>query len=375
MFESKPAPYRILHRTPDALVYYEIAQAFTREDILADWYWLVANVFQVLREMENYEEVTNFTLCKILSLVAQRKQAEGASSAAALTSSAAVTEPDSAEAKRVQQSFGLAKDDQVVQYFSCGYAKGLVPRQGTMYLSLNHLCFSAGALLGKETKLVLRYSDIVDIVRSGNSITVVTQLDKHYRFNTLFNTDAMHGLLQQLSKITMQNLLQDPEQPTIVPDSAKLLGGSPHSSASPSPSMASASASSSSASTLLRSLNARQCSESYRAFFRLPQSELLDGKIKGGLVESVILLNACVHDIPCYFSPPRSSLSVIVVALHQTLCERNIIRVTAFPLLQKRPQGPSQPMHSVLLHSGAFVFCFSLCFVFVCTSDPNPRPT
>lgn len=145
-----------------------------------------------------------------------------------------------------------------------------------MYLSLNHLCFNS--LLGKETKLVLRYSDMVDIMRSGNSITVVTQRDKQYRFTALFNADTMHSLLQQLSKITMQNLLQDPEQSTIGPDSATLLGGSPHST------------NASTTRTLLRSLNARQSSERYRAFFRLPQSELLDGQIKGSIVHGCLFV-------------------------------------------------------------------------------------
>lgn len=122
MFESKPAPYRILHKTPDEPDYFVIAQAFTRDEILADWYWLVAHVFLVLNEMENFEEVRNFTLCKIKSLVAQRKAAVAsgkASGGAGMESSVAVTDPASVEAKRVQELFGLAKDDQVVEHFNC----------------------------------------------------------------------------------------------------------------------------------------------------------------------------------------------------------------------------------------------------------------
>lgn len=139
MFESKPAPFRILHRTPQAPgVYYEIAHAFTREDILDDWYWLVTNIFTVLREIESHEEVTNFTLVKIQSLVAQEAVVaqqqraagggDGSSSSGSLASSSGAaagpmppmaTVPEKREAERVQQLFGLAANDQIVQYFGC----------------------------------------------------------------------------------------------------------------------------------------------------------------------------------------------------------------------------------------------------------------
>lgn len=118
LFESKPAPYRILHHTPDAAAYYEIAHAFTRDDILADWYWLVANIFQVLREMESLDEVTNFTVCKIRSLVAQRDR-DGQAGSGGPSAAAALAEPASREARRVQERFGLAEEDRLVQYYSC----------------------------------------------------------------------------------------------------------------------------------------------------------------------------------------------------------------------------------------------------------------
>lgn len=43
--------------------------------------------------------------------------------------------------------------------YSCSYWKGNIPRQGWMYLSVNHLCFYS-FLMGKEAKLILRWSDI-----------------------------------------------------------------------------------------------------------------------------------------------------------------------------------------------------------------------
>lgn len=123
MFESKPPPYRIVHQTPAAAVYYEIAQAFTRDDILEDWYWLVAHIFQVLNEM-SYDEVTNFTVCKVQSLVAQAKVAARAAATAAggdgaVGTAASTAEPASREARRVQQLFGLAEEDKLLEYYSC----------------------------------------------------------------------------------------------------------------------------------------------------------------------------------------------------------------------------------------------------------------
>ena len=44
--------------------------------------------------------------------------------------------------------------------YSCSYWKGKLPRQGWLYLSVNHLCFYS-YLLGKETKLVIRWTDIL----------------------------------------------------------------------------------------------------------------------------------------------------------------------------------------------------------------------
>ena len=43
--------------------------------------------------------------------------------------------------------------------YSCSYWKGKVPRQGWLYLSVNHMCFYS-FLMGKEAKVILRWTDI-----------------------------------------------------------------------------------------------------------------------------------------------------------------------------------------------------------------------
>jgi len=59
----------------------EIAIGITQDEIVKDWEWLKANLFKVLDEMENEDEVTNFTICKIQSLYTQNNQDDTGESA------------------------------------------------------------------------------------------------------------------------------------------------------------------------------------------------------------------------------------------------------------------------------------------------------
>lgn len=166
-------------------------------------------------------------------------------------------------------------DAQMTSTYS--YAKGKLPRQGHMYLSLNYLAFYS-YMLGKETKLLLRYSDITDISRSRNSINIRTLNRLEYSFGILFAASEIHNVIEQLSKIAMQKLIQDPDSPSFDSGAPKLpdcAGSANQRKLTQNPS--------SKKSYLLRDLNARQQSDEYRIFFRLPQSEILDGTIKGML--------------------------------------------------------------------------------------------
>jgi hypothetical protein len=54
-----------------------------------------------------------------------------------------------------------------------------MPRQGWLYLSVNHLCFYA-YILGRETKLVIRWTDITELDKTNSllfpdSIRVATR--------------------------------------------------------------------------------------------------------------------------------------------------------------------------------------------------------
>lgn len=69
--------------------------------------------------------------------------------------------------------FGMPEEEKLVNYYSCSYWKGKVPRQGWMYLSINHLCFYS-FLMGREGKLS-RISE----GSLGNSTEVCPELINH----------------------------------------------------------------------------------------------------------------------------------------------------------------------------------------------------
>lgn len=144
-------------------------------------------------------------------------------------------------------------------------------------------------MFGKETKFMLRYekifhirslyhrlyhsmfnrySDITDITRSSNSIYVKTLNNLDYTFGFLFSVNETYNLIEQLSKMAMQKLIKDPDSPSYDHDPTvfrKLTRNVPIKS------------------YLLRDLTTRQHSEEYRRVFRLPATEILDGKIKANL--------------------------------------------------------------------------------------------
>uniref|UniRef100_A0A1L8DMP1 Rab-GAP TBC domain-containing protein n=1 Tax=Nyssomyia neivai TaxID=330878 RepID=A0A1L8DMP1_9DIPT len=298
VFDTRPAPFRILHQTPSSEVYYEIASALTEDDIKRDWEWLANNLFKVLNEMETDEEITNFTLCKIQSLVAHNSTPVDEE----------VSDPNSFQvvASKFRERFNMPEDERLVNYYSCNYTKNRLPRQGHIYLSLNHLCFYS-YIFGKETKLVLSYTEMIDISRAANSIYMRTQNGTEYTFGLLFSPSETYNLLEQLSKMAMQKMIQDPESPMFDHDpvlSRKL------------------SKNVSKKSFLLRDLTARQHSDEYRMFFRLPLSEVLDGTIKANLWTpyNKKYVSGCIYlsqNFLCFRSDIKRLVSIVI-------CLRNI---------------------------------------------------
>ncbi|KAM4709002.1 TBC1 domain family member 9 isoform 2-T2 [Discoglossus pictus] len=252
---ARVAPYRILYQTPDSLTYWTIACGGSRQEVTEHWEWLEVNLLQTLSIFENENDITTFVKGKIQGIIAEYNKING------------IKEDDDTDKfkeaiVKFHKLFGMPEEEKLVNYYSCSYWKGRVPRQGWMYLSINHLCFYS-FLLGKEAKLVIRWVDITQLEKTAtlllpDMIKVSTRSSEHF-FSVFLNIIETFKLMEQLANIAMRQLLDNEgfEQDRSLP---KLKKKSPKK-----------------VSALKRDLDARAKSERYRALFRLPKDEKLDG--------------------------------------------------------------------------------------------------
>ncbi|XP_030047561.1 TBC1 domain family member 9 isoform X1 [Microcaecilia unicolor] len=251
---ARVVPFRILYQTPDSLIYWAIACGGSRKEITEHWEWLEQNLLQTLSIFENENDITTFVRGKIQGIIAEYNKINN------------IKEDDDTEkfkevTAKFHKLFGMPEEEKLVNYYSCSYWKGKVPRQGWMYLSINHLCFSS-FLLGKEAKLVIRWVDITQLEKNATllfpDIKVSIRASEHY-FSMFLNIGETFKLMEQLANIAMRQLLDNEgfEQDRSLP---KLKKKSPKK-----------------VSSLKRDLDARAKSERYRALFRLPKDEKLDG--------------------------------------------------------------------------------------------------
>ncbi|XP_043369161.1 TBC1 domain family member 9 isoform X2 [Dermochelys coriacea] len=252
---ARVAPYRILYQAPDSLIYWTIACGCSRKEITEHWEWLEQNLLQTLSIFENENDINTFVRGKIQGIIAEYNKING------------IKEDDDTEKfkeaiVKFHKLFGMPEEEKLVNYYSCSYWKGKVPRQGWMYLSINHLCFYS-FLMGREAKLVIRWVDITQLEKNAtllfpDMIKVSTRSSEHY-FSVFLNISETFKLMEQLANIAMRQLLDNEgfEQDKSLP---KLKKKSPKK-----------------VSALKRDLDARAKSERYRALFRLPKDEKLDG--------------------------------------------------------------------------------------------------
>ncbi|XP_021430718.1 TBC1 domain family member 9 [Oncorhynchus mykiss] len=252
---ARVAPYRILYQTPDSLIYWIIAHGCSRKEITEHWEWLEQNLLQTLSIFENENDITTFVKGKVQGIIAEYNKNHD------------VKEDDDTDKFKeaictFRKLFGMPEEEKLVNYYSCSYWKGRVPRQGWLYLSINHICFYS-YLLGKEAKLVIRWADITQLEKSAtlllpDAVKVSTRLAEHV-FSVFLNINETFKLMEQLANIAMRQLLDNKgfEQDRSLP---KLKRKTPKK-----------------VSALKRDLDARAKSERYRALFRLPKDEKLDG--------------------------------------------------------------------------------------------------
>ncbi|XP_008048617.1 TBC1 domain family member 9B isoform X2 [Carlito syrichta] len=161
----------------------------------------------------------------------------------------------------MRKQFGMPEGEKLVNYYSCSFWKGRVPRQGWLYLTVNHLCFYS-FLLGKEVSLVVQWVDITRLEKSATllfpeSIRVDTR-DQELHFSMFLNIGETFKLMEQLANLALRQLL---DRDDFLEDEAPPRPVRPHRNTS----------------ALKRDLDARAKNECYRATFRLPRDERLDG--------------------------------------------------------------------------------------------------
>uniref|UniRef100_A0A8C1X4B5 TBC1 domain family member 9 n=1 Tax=Cyprinus carpio TaxID=7962 RepID=A0A8C1X4B5_CYPCA len=242
---ARVAPYRILYQTPDSLVYWTIAHGSSRKEITENWEWLEQNLLQTLSIFENENDITTFVKGKIQGIIAEYNKSHD------------IREDDDTDKfkeaiAKFRKLFIMPEEEKLVNYYSCSYWKGKVPRQGWLYLSINHLCFYS-YLLGKEAKLVIRWADVTQLEKNAtlllpDMVRVSTRCSEHV-FSVFLNINETFKLMEQLANIAMRQLLDNKgfEQDRSLPKLKK------------------------------KDLDARAKSERYRALFRLPKDEKLDG--------------------------------------------------------------------------------------------------
>ncbi|KTF99980.1 hypothetical protein cypCar_00041458 [Cyprinus carpio] len=161
---------------------------------------------------------------------------------------------------KFRKLFIMPEEEKLVNYYSCSYWKGKVPRQGWLYLSINHLCFYS-YLLGKEAKLVIRWADITQLEKNA-TLLLPDMVSAHAAASTsspsfLTNQTIPFKLMSSSQLIGHRQLWTNKGFDRSLP---KLKKKSPKK-----------------VSALKRDLDARAKSERYRALFRLPKDEKLDG--------------------------------------------------------------------------------------------------
>ncbi|XP_069844644.1 TBC1 domain family member 8 isoform X2 [Dipodomys merriami] len=247
---ARIAPFRILLQVPGSQVYSPIACGATFEEINQHWDWLEQNLLHTLSVFDNKDDIASFVKGKVKALIAEE------------TSSRLAEQEEEPEKFRealvkFEARFNFPEAEKLVTYYSCCCWKGRVPRQGWLYLSINHLCFYS-FFLGKELKLVIPWVDIQKLERTSNvfltdTIRITTQ-NKERDFSMFLNLDEVFRIMEQLADVTLRRLL-DNEVFDLDPDLQE-------------PSQ-----------ITKRDLEARAQNEFFRAFFRLPRKEKLQAVV------------------------------------------------------------------------------------------------
>ncbi|KAM9320021.1 TBC1 domain family member 8 [Gastrophryne carolinensis] len=202
---ARVAPYRILLQIPGSQVYSSIACGATLEEINQHWDWLEQNLLHSLSVFDNKDDVASFVKGKVKGLIAEE------------ASSRLAEQEDDPEKFReglvkFESRFNFPEAEKLVTFYSCCCWKGRVPRQGWLYLSINHICFYS-FFLGKELKLVIPWVEIQKLERTSNVLTadiiVVHTQGKEREFSMFLDINEVFQIMEQLADVTVRRLLDN----------------------------------------------------------------------------------------------------------------------------------------------------------------------
>jgi len=252
VLDTKPPPYRLLYQEDGSDSFLMLSACMSSQEAMEDWTWLESELVAVLDRFETPDEITDFVTGKIASIVASNT-----TDVAEINETAAYKSAKN----KIQRLFNICTDtDKLVTYYSSTLWSGRLPRQGWIYLTVNHFAFYS-FLIGVETKVLVRWTDVTNIDRqSGQGITVSTR-DESWTF-TLYNKEG-YELISQLANLAMRKLISDTE--SYHQDLNLLLKKSINVSKK---------------SFIKRDLDARKNTEAYIMRFSLPLDEKLDGKVE-----------------------------------------------------------------------------------------------
>ncbi|KAK3713993.1 hypothetical protein QZH41_018780 [Actinostola sp. cb2023] len=311
VLDSKPLPFRILLQLPNSDVSYVISHGATFKEIESDWDWLTKYLLETLANIDSEDDVRDFVRAKIESLVANVE----ADSEETTIQDHETTKFKSA-IKRFHRLFNLPENEKLVNYYSCSYWKGRVPRQGWLYMSVNHVCFYS-FLMGKEARLVVQWTDVTSLERTNSVLLAdgikITTRDGEFCFSLLMHPSETFGLMEQLANLAMRQLLSNE--------------GYEEAASLPSLTRKQDKAAMKKIPNLKRDLDSRAQSESYRNLFRLPIEERLDGHCECTVWSPhnkahVLGTLYCSPNFLCFNSRIRQLLSVVLPMREITLVER-----------------------------------------------------
>uniref|UniRef100_UPI00358F6515 TBC1 domain family member 9-like isoform X2 n=1 Tax=Myxine glutinosa TaxID=7769 RepID=UPI00358F6515 len=274
---ARASPFRILHQTSESQIYWAIASGGSRQEVTEHWHWLEQNLLQTLSVFETDEDTTEFVKGKVQGILAEEARKRKPDSAGG----GEVGEKFREAGLKFRRLFGMPAAEQLVTYYSCSYWKGRVPRQGWLYLSLNHACFYS-LLIGKEAKLVLRWADVRCLERApGVVLPESINLTAHngtHSFSMFLNLNETMNLMEQLVDLAVRRLMDAGGKGCPVDDDDEGLEAASFCSSANVPEWGTAATEPLwKCYGLKRALEARGKSQQYQTAFRLSRGERLDG--------------------------------------------------------------------------------------------------